>query len=101
MKSQKNIKPISNLSDISKLVELVINSQFKIYMVEKDLNEPMQSAYWTYQGDIAAQDCISIYNDIMEAVDGGFCVIHVLLDLGAKFDTLDHDILLHRLRIRL
>ncbi len=36
------------LPDISKLVELVVDSQFEIYMVENYLNDPMQFAYRKY-----------------------------------------------------
>ena len=42
----KHFRPISNLSYISKLVELIVDSQFEIYMVEKGPNDPMQSAYF-------------------------------------------------------
>ncbi len=79
------------MSYISKLVD----SQFEIYMVEIDLNDPMQSAYRKYHSTETAS--VKVHNDIMEEVDGGSCVILVLLDLSVAFDTVDHEILLHRL----
>ncbi len=45
-------------------------------MVENDLNDPMQSAYWEYHSAEIA--LIKVHNDIM--VDGGSYVILVLLD---------------------
>ncbi len=80
-------------------MELAVNSQFEIYMVENDLNDPMQSTYWKYHNTETA--LVKVYNDIMEVVDGGSCVILVLLDLSAAFDTVDHETLLHRLEKRL
>ncbi len=87
--------PISNLSYIFKLVELVLDSQFEIHMVENDLTDPMQSAYWKYHSADTAS--VKMHNDTLEAVDGGSCVIFALLDLSAAFDTVDHEILQHRL----
>ncbi len=80
-------------------MELVVDSQFEIYMVENDLNDPMQSAYQKYHSTETA--LVKVHNDIMEAVDVGSCVIRVLLDLSAAFDTIDHEILLYRLEKRL
>ena len=39
-----------------------------------------------------------IHNDFLRAIDDGKCVILVLLDLSAAFDTVDHDILISRLK---
>ena len=41
-----------------------------------------------------------IHNDILRAIDDNECVILVLLDLSAAFDTVDHGILIDRLRHR-
>ena len=41
-----------------------------------------------------------MHNDILRAIDDGECVILVLLDLSAAFDTVDHDILITRLKHR-
>ncbi len=68
-------------------------------MFENDLYDPMQSAYQKYHSTQTA--LVKVHNDIMEAIDGGSCVILVLLDLSAAFDTVDHEILLHRLGKRL
>ncbi len=80
-------------------MELVVDSQFEIYMVENDFNDHMQSAYWKYHSTETA--LVKVHNDIMETIDGGSCVILVLLDLSTAFDTVDHEILLHRLEKRL
>ncbi len=59
----------------------------------------MQSAYRKYHNTETA--LVKVYNDIMEVVDGGSCVIIVLLDLSAAFGSVDHAILLHGLEKRL
>ena len=40
---------------------------------------------------------LGVNNDILRALDKGPCVLLVLLDLSAAFDTIDHGILLERL----
>ena len=41
-----------------------------------------------------------VCNDILQAIDEGQEVVLVLLDLSSAFDTIDHKVLLDRLRIR-
>ena len=43
---------------------------------------------------------LKLHSDILSAVDNGCVVVLVLLDLTAAFDTIDHGILLSRLRHR-
>ena len=40
---------------------------------------------------------LRVHNDVLRALDHGKCVMLVLLDLSAAFDTVDHGILLSRL----
>ena len=57
-----------------------------------------QSAY--RMGHSTETALTRIHNDILLAIDDNSCVILVLLDLSAAFDTVDHDILLGRLEHR-
>ena len=43
---------------------------------------------------------VKVQSDVMLATDVGLVVVQVLLDLSAAFDTIDHSILLHRLKYR-
>jgi hypothetical protein len=68
-------------------------------MEENDLFCPIQSAYRSNHSTETA--LLKIQNDILLALDSGKGVILVLLDLSAAFDTIDHNILLSRLRSRI
>ena len=57
-----------------------------------------QSAY--RMGHSTETALTRIHNDILLAIDDDSCVILVLLDLSAAFDTVDYDILLGRLEHR-
>ena len=43
---------------------------------------------------------VKVKSDVMLATDVGLVVVQVLLDLSSAFDTIDHSILLHRLKYR-
>jgi hypothetical protein len=63
-----------------------------------NLHEPMQSAYRSFHSTETA--LLRVQNDILHAIDTQHCVLLVLLDLSAAFDTVDHGILLNRLSSR-
>ena len=65
-------------------------------MTTNGLHECLQSSYKKYHSTETALTCI--HDCILRAVDEKQCVILLLLDLSAAFDTTDHDILLSRLR---
>ena len=88
----KNIRPASNLSFVSKVIEKVIAAQLLQHMKENNLLDKMLSAYKS--GHSTETALLRVHNDIMMAVDKGKHVFLVLLDLSAAFDTVDHEILL-------
>ena len=65
-------------------------------MTTNGLHECLQSSYKKYHNTEAALTCI--HDDILRAVDEKQCVMLLLLDLSAAFDTIDHHMLLSRLR---
>ena len=94
-----NYRPVSNLSFLSKVIERVVASRLTKYMSENKLSEPMQSAFRT--GCSTETALLKVQNDILKAMDDNKVVILVLLDLSAAFDTVDHNILIQRLKGRL
>ena len=63
-----------------------------------NLSKVFQSAY--KKGHSKESALVRVHNDILRAIDNGGCVILLLLDLSAAFDTVDQAILLSRLRDR-
>ena len=91
----KNYRPISNLQFISKILEKIVAIRLTDFLTCNSLYEPLQSAYRKFHGTETALMCV--HTDIMQALDNKLAVYLVLLDLSSAFDTIDHDILIHRL----
>ena len=94
-----NFRPISYLKYISKMIEKAISYQLTNYLRDNDLEESLQSTYKTFHSTETA--IVKVHNDIVSAIDNQSCVILLLLDLSAAFDTVDHKILLQRLLVAL
>ena len=91
-----NYRPIANIAFISKVIEKIVASQVHAYLRDAKLFPTLQSASRQYHSTETAM--IKVTNDILRAIDDYSDVILVLLDLSAAFDTLDHQILLSRLK---
>ena len=92
----KNYRPVSNLPYVSKLIERVVCAQVTKHMEHHALNEPLQSAYRAFHSPETA--LIKVFDNVLSHMDDGYAVFLTLLDLSAAFDTVDHRILLRRLR---
>ena len=57
----------------------------------------MSLCSWHTNNFVVQSVLIKVHNDIVTAIDNGYSVILVLLDLSAAFNTVDHMILLRRL----
>ena len=73
-------------------------SRLNEHVNEHNLSEVFQSSY--KKGHSTESALFRVHNDILRAIDNGGCEILLLLDLSAAFDTVDHAILLSRLRDR-
>lgn len=91
----KNFRPISNLAFISKVIEKVVCNQIKQHLTNCDLMELYQSAYRQFHGVETA--VLKVQNDILVAIDKHLCVLLVLIDLSAAFDTIEYEVLFRRL----
>ena len=93
---ENNYRPVSNLQFIGKLIERAVNNQLQEHIASNNLMEPMQSAYRA--GHSTEMALIKVKADLLNAIDNKEVVCLVLLDLSAAFDTVDHQILLDRLK---
>ena len=95
VESLKNFRPVSNLAFLSKVIEKVVAARLKEHMDTNQLHEIYQSAYKKFHSCETA--LLKVKDDILKAVDNKKCVLLVLLDLSAAFDTIDHDTLIRTL----
>ena len=93
---EKNYRPVSNCQYIGKLIERAVNIQLNEHITTNNLMEPMQSAY--IAGHITETALIKVKADILNTINNKGVVCLVLLDLLAALDTVDHQILLERLK---
>ena len=91
-----NYRPIANIPFLSKVIEKLVTIQVHNYLNWQGLFPTLQSAYRKHHSTESA--LLRVTNDILRILDSQGEVILVLLDLSAAFDTIDHHILLTRLR---
>ena len=94
----KNYRPVSNCSFLDKFLERCAYLQINDYLSQNSLYGKYQSAYRVAHSTETA--LLRIHNDIMLSLDKQKDVLLVMLDLSAAFDTIDHNVLLQRLRLR-
>ena len=92
------LNPVSNLKFLSKVIEKVAAMRLRDYLCDNYLNECLQFAYKKHH--ICETALQRVQNDILKSIDNKQCVVLLLLDLSAAFDTVNHKILFHRLRSR-
>ena len=91
----KNYRPVSNLSCLSKIIQKVVASRLHSYLNQRDIFPKFQSAY---RHSTSSASLTRVQNDIIKLTAKKQHFMLVLLDLSAAFDTIDKDILYHRLR---
>ena len=90
----KNYRSLSNLSFLSKILE-VVAKRLKAHIEEQLLSNHVQYDYKRFHSTETA--LLQIHNDIICNMDNGEITPLTLLDLSAAFDNNDHSTLLERL----
>ena len=83
---------MSNLPFLSKILENVATKQVISYKDINHLREVMQPAYRQYHSTETA--LLYVQKDLLCALDETKCVVMVIIDLSAVFDTVNHAVLL-------
>ena len=93
-----NYRPVSNLPQLSKIIEKVIAARLNTHLCNESLTDTFQSAYKRNHSTETALLCV--VNEIRTALDRRQGTVIAMIDLSAAFDTIDHGILLTRLQQR-
>lgn len=88
----KDLRPISILPTLSKVLEKVLESQIREHIETYRLLPTVQSGF--RKDHSCATALLRVTNDILEAADRGELTALVLLDYSKAFDRLNHQLLL-------
>ena len=90
--SLNELRPISILPCLSKVLERVMNDQVKKFLEKNIILPANQSGFRT--GYSCTTTLLSLTDDILRASDSGKATVLVLLDYSKAFDTINHQLLL-------
>ena len=94
--AKSNYRPISHLSYLSKLTERLVKNRLADHLNEHSLMNSFQSAYTKFNS--TETTLLAVHDHVIRAMSQQQVTGLCLLDLSAAFDTIDHTILLHRLK---
>ena len=92
-----NYRPISILPVVSKIMERLLYNQIYDYFVKKDLLSKHQFGFRPFHS--TSSTLLDCTNKWFINMDRGLYNLVVLLDLKKVFDTVNHEILLHKLQM--
>ena len=90
-----NYRPISLLSNLSKLLERIIHKRLVSYLESNGL---ITNSQFGFRRGKSTEDAVTLLTNIVSThLDSGHCCIGVFLDLAKAFDTVSVPILLKKL----
>jgi len=95
-KECKDLRPVSILCVLSKMVEKIVHGQIIEYIEEKNIMNPLQSGF--VKGHSTATALLRVTDDIRKSIDDREVNLLVLLDFSKAFDRVHHELLIVKLR---
>ncbi|XP_071954198.1 uncharacterized protein [Antedon mediterranea] len=91
-----NYRPVSILSAVSKIIERIMYNQLMSYLNDQSLLYTYQSGF---RPSFSTETClIHLSDSVRNGWDKGKMTGMIIIDLQKAFDTVDHDILLYKLK---
>ena len=92
----KHYRPLSNLSEVSKLAEIAVHGQMVDYLESNNLVHPNHHGFLSHHSTATAlQHLLDIW---LKHLDQGKLCAATFLDLSAGFDVIDHHLLLLKMK---
>jgi hypothetical protein len=91
----KDLRPISILPCLSKILEKTVCLQVTDYLEKNNILPDVQSGFRKGRGTVTAM--LDVTDHILCAQDQGMCMLLVLLDFSRAFDCIDINLLLSKL----
>ena len=91
----ENYRPVSNIPEVSKLVEYAILEQLLKHFQENKLLHPNHHGFLPSRSTLTA--LLQIYDAWLSAAENRELSAGLFLDLSSAFDIIDHNILLEKL----
>lgn len=90
-----NYRPISVLPSISKILEKIIYNRIYKFVSDFNILSPRQFGFRPKRSTYMAIN--NLYSRITEHLDNKLYTVGIFLDLSKAFDTINHNILIHKL----
>ena len=92
----ENYRPVSHITEISKIVEYIVHQQVFTHFLQEDLFHENHHGF--IRNCSTATAVAQLFDMWLEASEKGELSAALLLDLSAAFDIIDHKIFLEKLR---
>ena len=91
-----NYRPISVLSCISKILEKIMYNRLYDYLTKNDILFKKQFGF--QKNHSTEHALLELVSEISESFENNKCTLGIFIDLSKAFDTVNHDILISKLR---